>query len=479
MTIASLEFLGFTIAVALVYWLVRPLRWRQSVLLAANLGFLATFATTAMSMVPLAGFLAAGYICLNACQRGVRRGTFVSILVAMTVLFFWLKHYSFLPEASFLPFSYSVIGLSYIFFRVMHVIIDAYGGDLPDMITPVAFLNYVLNFTSLVSGPIQRYPDYAATQLCAVRPSLTLPKAAIACERIIIGLFKVVVLSAILHTLHLQALADFAAATTTGGHIAAALGVTVGYTFYLYCNFSGYTDIVIGAAAFYGLVLPENFNHPFTSTSFIEFWSRWHITLSDWLRTYIYNPLTMALMQRFPSPRATPFLGVIAFFVTFFLIGLWHGQTSEFAVFGVVLGLGVSVNKLYQVEMAVWLGRKQYRTLANRPIYRALARGLTFTWFAFGLTFFWGNWAEIGQLARGLGLIGIVTAFMSLTVIATIVLAAALALRDACLAVRVFGAPVLMSRYSRTVWCTAAGAIAVAALVLLASPAPDIVYKAF
>lgn len=479
MTIASLEFLGFTAAVAILYWLFRPLWWRQAVLLAANAGFLATFVTGITSILPLLGFLAAGYAGLRACQRGLSRAAAAFVLVVVTVSFFWLKRYSFLPQSSFLPFSYSVIGLSYIFFRVMHVIIDASGGDLPERISPVAYLNYVLNFTSLVSGPIQRYPHYAETQLTAERPVLTWPMIGRASERIALGFFKVVVLSAILHAVHTRALADFAAAPAMSGRIAAVLTITVGYTFYLYCNFSGYTDIVIGAAIFYGLELPENFNHPFSSINFIEFWSRWHITLSDWLRTYVYNPLTMALMRRFPAPEATPFLGVIAFFVTFFLIGLWHGQTSEFAVFGVVLGLGVSVNKLFQVGMGMWLGRRRYRDVSGRRLYRAVARGLTFAWFVSGLVFFWGNWAVIGQLAHGLGLAGGLAAFGSLVVIAIAVLEAGVSLRDACLSIRAFGSPVLRSRYSRTVLCTAAGAIAVAALLVMASPAPDIVYKGF
>ena len=179
MTIASLGFLSFTFAVALVYRLMRPVWWRQSVLLIANVAFLGSFAASATSVLPLLGFLATGYMCLSACQRGVSRRVFVAILVLVTALFFWLKRYSFLPQGSFLPFYYSVIGLSYIFFRVMHVIIDSYGGDLPNRITPVAYLNYVLNFTSLVSGPIQRYQDYASTQLGSTRPPLNWPLVAV------------------------------------------------------------------------------------------------------------------------------------------------------------------------------------------------------------------------------------------------------------------------------------------------------------
>ena len=127
------------------------------------------------------------------------------------------------------------------------------------------------------------------------------------------------------------------------------------YTVYLYFNFSGYMDIVIGVARFLRFHLPENFNRPFFADNFIEFWARWHITLSTWLKTYVYNPLLIILMRRYPSPNLESFFAVIAYFVTFFLVGVWHGQTSEFIVFGALQGLGVSVNKLHQVVLASML----------------------------------------------------------------------------------------------------------------------------
>jgi D-alanyl-lipoteichoic acid acyltransferase DltB (MBOAT superfamily) len=477
MTVASLAFLGFALIVAVLYNLARPVWWRQAVLLVANGAFLASFAAGAVSMLPLLGFLAVSYAGLRLVQRDPRGRTFAAVLALVVGLFFWLKRYSFLPSASFLPVAYSVIGLSYIFFRVAHVIIDAHGGDLPEPVSPVAYLNYTLNFTSLVSGPIQRFQDFAATQLGAERPPFDLRIAGRAVERIVTGLFKVVVLAAILHALHERALRDFAGATTPGGHIAAALEATVGYSFYLYCNFSGYTDVVVGAARFYRLELPENFDRPFSATSFLDFWSRWHMTLSGWLKTYVYNPLVLALIARFPSPRAAPLLGVAAFFFTFFLIGLWHGQTSVFAVYGVLLGFGVSANKLWQVEVSRKLGRKRYRALTERLWYQALARGLTFAFFTVSLVFFWGSWPVIAMIASGLGVAGSGLAFTGLWLGAALLLTAWEGLRAACL--RAFGTPLLLSRYSRTVFATAMGALAVAALTLLATPAPDVVYKAF
>ena len=157
------------------------------------------------------------------------------------------------------------------------------------------------------------------------------------------------------------------------------------YPLFLYANFSGYTDFVIGVARLYRFELPENFDHPFTSENFITFWSHWHITLSNWLKTYVYMPLLITCMRRVPSRTAEPYFGVLAYFVTFFLVGAWHGQSTMFLFFGVLQGGGVAMNKLYQIVMTNRLSRKGYRALCNHPVYRTLSRGLTFTWFAFTL----------------------------------------------------------------------------------------------
>jgi len=169
------------------------------------------------------------------------------------------------------------------------------------------------------------------------------------------------------------------------------------YPIFLYCNFSGYIDIIIAIARLMRLQLPENFNRPFSSTSFIDFWNRWHITLSTWLKTYVYNPLMVTLMRHCDSVELEPHLGVACFFVTFFLIGLWHGRTSEFLFFGLLQGGGVAINKLWQIYIAKALGRKRYKEVARKHLYAIFSRGLTYTWFSFTLFWFWGEWALLAK----------------------------------------------------------------------------------
>jgi D-alanyl-lipoteichoic acid acyltransferase DltB (MBOAT superfamily) len=243
------------------------------------------------------------------------------------------------------------------------------------------------------------------------------------------------------------------------------------YPVYLYFNFSGYTDVMVGAAALTGLRLPENFDRPFSARNFIDFWSRWHITLSTWLRTYVYNPLMMSLMRRLPSPRLTSALTVLSFFVTFFLVGAWHGQTSEFLFFGVLQGGGVASNKLYQLTMTKRLGARRYRQLGENPVYAAVARGLTFTWFAFTLLWFWGTWRGIGRMAAELGAANLALAIVGIWVAATLALEAL---------VRAGAAANGLRRPEPRAFLAGAMAylLAVYTLMLNAGP-PPIVYKAF
>jgi D-alanyl-lipoteichoic acid acyltransferase DltB (MBOAT superfamily) len=113
---------------------------------------------------------------------------------------------------------------------------------------------------------------------------------------------------------------------------------------------------------------------------------------------------------------------VAAYFVTFFLIGIWHGSTLIFAVFGLLLALGVSVNKFYQIIVTKKLGKKRYQEISANVYYRFVCRGLTYTWFCFCMICFWNKGETALQLTGNLGIAGMATAFVALMVIVTITL---------------------------------------------------------
>jgi D-alanyl-lipoteichoic acid acyltransferase DltB (MBOAT superfamily) len=105
-------------------------------------------------------------------------------------------------------------------------------------------------------------------------------------------------------------------------------------------------------------------------------------------------------MTRFTEPSLDPFLGALAFFVTFLLMGMWHGPTLMFALYGLLLAIGISANKLYQVFMVKKLGRTKYRNLSANPAYQACSRGLTFTWYALSMVCFWASGSQATRLVN-------------------------------------------------------------------------------
>lgn len=474
MNVPSLLFLGFALAAAIAYNLPFGSRWRSLVLLAANVAFLLGFAPSPLALAPFAGFLALGYAAVRLLQAKQTRALMWALVAATLLTFLWLKKYPVTPAELFLSYPYLTVGLSYVFFRVMHLVVDAGQGQVTTRIPVLGYLNFTLNFLSLVSGPIQRYEDYTEQQEQKTSGLNTLALAKIA-ERVTLGVFKVSVFSMLLLEQHKLAVAALGPDLQMGEAIGLALQIILIYPLYLYANFSGYCDVVIALGRLFRLTLPENFNRPFVSENFISFWSRWHITLSGWLKTYVYSPLMMTLMPHVQSrPGADALIGAFAFFVTFFLVGAWHGTTSEFLFFGLLQGGGVAVNKLYQVFMTARLGKKGYRALSASPFYSATCRGLTFVWFGFTMLWFWGDWVTIAALGSAIGWSGGLIAFAIALGTMTLILSLYVALMK-----WIDGGAEAGWKNTRVMLATAQLTVIWAFAAILSAPAPDIVYKAF
>ena len=416
MAFTSFTFVAFIFAVVLVANAVRDPSARSWVLLAANTVFIGSYVTHVSQLLPFAAFLGLCFVAVEAVRRTrSTRGQWLAIALIVGT-FVVLKRYSFLGQGLALPFPYLVLGLSYVLFRVLHLVIDAQQGELPRAISPRAFFNYTCNFLTFTAGPIQRYDEYAAQ---AAEPAvLTEARVFDAFARLVKGFLKLCVVSAIFDNLFGMVsarLLDTSQPAHGAAFAAAYLAAAVFYTVYLYANFAGYMDIVIGVGALLGQTLPENFNHPFLARNFLDFWSRWHMTLSNWFRTYLFNPLLKVLATRFTSSKAGPYLGVVAFFVTFTVMGVWHGSTAVFLVYGLLLGAGASVNKLWQVSASRVIGKKSYKSLAERALSVYLSRGLTCAYFALALTCLWVDMSQLRFLLSHLRLAGVVACYLGLS----------------------------------------------------------------
>jgi alginate O-acetyltransferase complex protein AlgI len=414
MEITSFSFVGFVAVVVIVFHLTQSRGYQLSIIAIANLAFIGTYITEPQQIVPLFVFLILGYAVVEFARKrrsAIVAGTGIGMILTTYV---YLKKFSFVDFGVSLPFPYLVVGLSYILFRILHLVIDACGGHLPGRIKPLVFFNYTCNFLSFISGPIQLYHGFTQS-LEARKDSVSADTVFRAFQRIISGYVKVIFVSGVADYLFSSAskrvlTPDLA---PEGWHFVLAYGVSATtYTIYLYYNFSGYMDIVISCGRLLGQDLPENFNKPFLARNFLEFWSRWHMTLSQWFKTYLFNPLMKLLFDWLPQPALAPYLGVTAFFVTFFVMGVWHGTTIVFVIYGLLMGAGASINKLWQVALTNRLGRGGYRALSEHQLYIYACRGLTCAFFTLGVTCLWVNIDQLGWLWSALGAGGWVSALL-------------------------------------------------------------------
>jgi D-alanyl-lipoteichoic acid acyltransferase DltB (MBOAT superfamily) len=475
---ASIEFVLFGLAAAIISNFSRSKVWRSAILMVATIVFLGLLARNPLSLLPLAGFLLLGYGCLLLIKGGWAKSV-GWLLLAVIFSYVWLKKYTFLPHEIFLSGPYFTLGLSYIFFRVLHLLIEARDSEENQHVSFGAYLLYTLNFTTFVSGPIQRYDEFAKDQFADRPIELGLFTISSQLERIVRGFFKVNVLAMLFDLLRQNSITQLTQPLPSETRLGAGLILAIVYPLFLYCNFSGYIDIVIALARLMRVILPENFDRPFAASSALDFWNRWHMTLSNWLKTYVYNPLLITLMRRFPSPSVEPMLSVFCFFVTFFLIGVWHGRTSEFVMFGVLTGGGMSVNKLWQLQLTRVMGRKGYRELAKNQLYRMFGRGLNFVWFSFTLFWFWADWKQIHAIFSALSVPQWISVWFTAWLVLTAGLAAWEWLRATLLSIDAGEGPVFANRYARTVYVSAMALTSLVVTVLLNQPAPGIVYKAF
>jgi D-alanyl-lipoteichoic acid acyltransferase DltB (MBOAT superfamily) len=422
MALTSPQFIFFFVLVALAFNLTRVSQYRIWILTIANAIFLASFVPEPRALAPLAAFLAVGYLAFRLSRpgRALVNGTLLALIVLM---FVYLKKYAFLGPVPSLPFPYLSIGLSYILFRMLQLVIDrSYGEDTRHW-TVHEFFDFTCNFLCFISGPIQRSSQFLEDQ-GRVSREIDSDLAYRAFRRLLNGYIKVVVISALANFLFDGVSAKLFALNETASltHVVPLYAVAVAaYTTYLYYNFSGYMDIVIGVGWLLGQDLPENFDHPFRARNLFEFWARWHMTLSEWFKTYLFNPLLGALASRFGTARAMPALGVIAFFVTFFVMGVWHGSTLVFVIYGLVMGAGVSVDKVWQLWLIARLGKKGARAVSANSIYRAAASGITISFFAIAVTALWVDWGQLHQLTVSVGLSGLISTFLLLAVIASVI----------------------------------------------------------
>jgi len=159
------------------------------------------------------------------------------------------------------------------------------------------------------------------------------------------------------------------------------------YYLFLYNNFSGFCDMAIGCAGLIGIPVIENFNNPFAARNMREFWNRWHISLSQYMRDVCFSPLSKYFARLF-GPANVNHAIALTIMVVFLLIGIWHGTGWNYIVFGLLNGVGVIATHYHTIGLKKWLGREGFKAYNANPWIRAAAVAITFCYFAFTLFFF-------------------------------------------------------------------------------------------
>ena len=389
MVFSSLLFLFVYLPLTLLVYYVAPRAWRNFILFFVSLVFYGWGEPVYIALMLFsitinyaAGFLVEKY---RGRDRLARRVVFGSVAVNLLLLIFF-KYYDFLA-VSFTQLTGVAlpvlglglpIGISFYTFQAMSYPIDVYRSDAEVQRSFVRFGAFVTLFPQLIAGPIIRYKD-VADQLNARDHSAE--KFSSGVLKFTVGLCKKVLLANNIGRLWD---ATFALPASELSALGAVLGVAA-FSFQIYFDFSGYSDMAVGLGRMLGFEFLENFNYPYISKSITEFWRRWHISLSTWFRDYVYIPLGGNRVSRLKNYRNI--------FVVWMLTGLWHGASWNFLLWGVYFAILLMLEKAFLLN---WL-KKAPAALAH--LYTLLL--VMLSWAIFAIEDFSALGAYLGAIFGG------------------------------------------------------------------------------
>jgi len=359
----SVAFLIFFVIVFSIYWLIpsKKIKWQNLLLLVASYVFYGWWDWRFLSLIAFSTLL--DYVVGLQIQKSTsKKKMFLTIsLISNLGLLCVFKYFNFFIDSwvnlwSLFGYDMSVstlniilpVGISFYTFQTMSYSIDIYRGELKPSKNFIEFATFVSFFPQLVAGPIERASNLLPQLAQERKMSLTRFKEGV--FQILIGFFrKVVVADAI------GAMIDGIYNSPDIHNSSSLVMALVLYSFQIYFDFSGYSDIAIGTAKILGFDFKRNFNLPYFSVSITEFWRKWHISLSTWLRDYLYIPLG--------GNKKGIRIQYRNLFITMLLGGLWHGSSWNFVIWGAIHGILLSLEKRFQ------LIPKKYTLLKNIFIF--------------------------------------------------------------------------------------------------------------
>ena len=349
MIFSSFTFLLLFMPCVLLLYRVLPAGVRMPFLLAASLLFYGWGNPTWLLLIFFSMVLNwGGVLLMTRGGKKPSKAALAGMIVLNLLPLLWFKYAGFLADTwtrlTGIPLDFTAPGLpagiSFFTFQAMSYVIDVYRGQAKPQKNFVTFSVYLSLFPQLVAGPIVRYTDLEA-QLIA-RPKPEYPEMREGLRRFCTGLAKKVLLADAMGRLWGSINGNFA--------VAGALGAWVGllaFSFQIFFDFSGYSDMAIGLCRCMGFRIPENFDRPYRARSLTDFWRRWHMTLTDWFRAYVYIPLGGSRRGRIRRD-----LNVL---VVWALTGLWHGAGWNFVLWGLYFALLLIFEKRFLLKNRIWL----------------------------------------------------------------------------------------------------------------------------
>ncbi len=351
MVFSSVIFLFFFLPLTIFLYSLAPRKWRNAILLAVSLSFYAW--GEGVYLLVMCGSICVNYFCGLCIFRGEKpsgRILFLGISLNLALLAFfkyanffadnlnYLLSVAHLPEIQLNPV-HLPIGISFFTFQAISYIVDIYRKDVEPQKNFINLGLYISLFPQLIAGPIVRYHDIAQE---IVERKFRLATCAYGVRRFIFGLSKKVLLA--------NPLAEIADKIFNLPHNELSFGLAwlgaLCYSLQIYFDFSGYSDMAIGLGRMFGFHFLENFRYPYISRSIREFWRRWHISLSSWLRDYLYIPLGGNRQG-----QARTYANLL---LVFFLCGLWHGASWTFVCWGLFHGFFLIIERTF---FGTWMDR--------------------------------------------------------------------------------------------------------------------------
>lgn len=373
-------FLVFFFVVIALYWAVVPQRFKPAYLICVGVVFYA-FSVPAY-LVLIVGLAVVTFVIGRAMlaqwDPRARKASMVLGVILITAVLAFFKYTKFfaltldeISSRSILPVPHIVVPLaiSFFTFEFVHVLVDICLGKI-EKLGVVEFATFAMFFPTLVAGPIKRYQSFAPQVWHIEAPARA--TFALNMYRVVLGLAKKVIIADSMSVLAIALTSPNSQPFGRLDYIAAVLA----YTAKIYFDFTGYSDIAIGLSGMLGLKIPENFDRPYWAENISVFWRRWHMSLSTWIRDYIFIPLG--------GSRRPPLIAAINLFLAMALAGLWHGAAWTFVAWGLWHGFGLAAHRVWSNRVVPALAFMQ-----NMPrLVRAASIVVTFVFVSVGWILF-------------------------------------------------------------------------------------------